>query len=150
MQGHLKSKLNRCSHPDPFFTNIELRPSDKAALLKKQHHAHDILSPHFRILQFFESHFNAIRLGSPQSQRIFCRMISTTLVGLKTTCGHPLAREVHFHVILLGLKVLRYSTTQNVIFRWKLKDQILSAGLSWFRHPPRSVTSALRTRDELD
>ncbi|KAL1962296.1 hypothetical protein VTN77DRAFT_9839 [Rasamsonia byssochlamydoides] len=125
------------NHPDPFVTNIELLPTDKDLLLRKQQKAHNILSPHFRILQFFESHFNAIRLGSPHLQRIFCRVISSTVVGLKETCGHPLAREVHFHIILFGLKVLRYSTTQSTISKWKLKDQILSAALSWFRHPPR-------------
>lgn len=132
--------ITECSHPDPFVTNIELLPTDKASMLRKQQKAQDILSPHLRILQFFESHFNAIRLGSPHSQRIFCRVISSTLVGLKETYGHPLAREVHFHIILFGLRVLKHSTTQSAISKWKLKDQILSAALSWFRHPPRLAT----------
>ncbi|RAO74348.1 uncharacterized protein BHQ10_010360 [Talaromyces amestolkiae] len=106
------------NHPDPFFTAIELLPSDKTALLQEQQRAQDVLSPHLRILQFFESHFNAIRLASPHLQRIFSRAISRTLVALQRTNGHPLSRE-----------------SRN--YKWKLKDQILSAALSWFRHPPR-------------
>lgn len=128
------------SHPDPFYTAIQLLPSDKAALLRKQQRAQDILSPHLRILQFFESHFNAIRLASPHLQRIFTRAINRTLIALQHTQGHPLSREVHFHIVLLGLRILQYSTTQSRIFKWKLKDLILSAALSWFRHPPRFVS----------
>ena len=131
--------LTNCSHPDPFFTVIDLLPSDKTALLREQQRAQEVLSPHLRILQFFESHFNAIRLASPHLQRIFSRAISRTLVALQRTNGHPLSREVHFHIVLLGLRTLQYSTTQSRPYKWKLKDQILSAALSWFRHPPRLV-----------
>lgn len=125
------------SHPDPFFTTMEFLPSDKAATLKRQRVAQNILAPHFRILQFFESHFNAIRLGSVHTQKVFGRLVSTTLVGLTNTNGHPLAREIHFHVILFGLRVLQFSTSQSNAAVWKLKDQILSSALSWFKHPPR-------------
>ncbi|OKL61261.1 hypothetical protein UA08_03926 [Talaromyces atroroseus] len=125
------------NHPDPFFTTIELLPSDKTALLRQQHLAQDVLSPHLRILQFFESHFNATRIASPNLQRIFSRMISRTLAGLQHTNGHPLSREVHFHIILLGLRIIQHSTTQSRAYKWKLKDLLLSAALSWFRHPPR-------------
>lgn len=51
--------------------------------------------------------------------------------------SHPLARELHFHIVLLGAKVLRYSTTLDSASKWKLKDQILSVGLAWFANPPR-------------
>lgn len=131
--------LTNRSHPDPFFTAIELLPSDKTALLREQQRAQDVLSPHLRILQFFESHFSAIRLASSHLQRIFLRAISRTLIALQYTNGHPLSREVHFHIVLLGLRILQYSTTQSRPYKWKLKDQILSAALSWFRHPPRLV-----------
>ncbi|QSS57389.1 phosphatidylinositol 4-kinase [Histoplasma capsulatum var. duboisii H88] len=122
---------------DPFMTKTEFSPSDKAVVLKRQQKAQNIISPHFRILQFFESHFNATRLGSVHTQRIFSRLVGTTLVSLQNTTGHPLAREIHFHIVLFGLKVLRYCTSQTKIALWKLKDQILSAALSWFSHPPR-------------
>ncbi|KAL2010126.1 hypothetical protein VTN00DRAFT_5933 [Thermoascus crustaceus] len=124
-------------HLDPLFTKIELLPTDKSLLLKKQQKAHNIVSPHFRILQFFESHFNAIRLGCIHTQRVFSRLISATLVGLQDTKGHPLAREIHFRIILFGLSVLKYSAIQSSTAQWKLKDQLLSAALSWFKHPPR-------------
>lgn len=120
-------------------TKTEYSPSDKAIILKRQQKAQNIVSPHFRILQFFESHFNATRLGSVHTQRIFSRLVGATLVGLQNTTGHPLAREIHFHIVLFGLKVLRYCTSQTKIALWKLKDQTLSAALSWFSHPPRSV-----------
>ncbi|KAK2789085.1 phosphatidylinositol-4- kinase [Emmonsiellopsis sp. PD_33] len=122
---------------DPFMSRTEFSPSDKAVILKRQQKAQNIISPHFRILQFFESHFSATRLGSCHTQRIFSRLVSATLIGLSDTNGHPLAREIHFHVILFGLKVLRFCTSQTKVGLWKLKDQILSAALSWFSHPPK-------------
>ncbi|OQD76940.1 hypothetical protein PENDEC_c003G05071 [Penicillium decumbens] len=122
---------------DPLHTRIELLPSDKALMLKKQRKAQDTLSPHSRVLQFFESHFNAIRLGNLQDQQLFCRLISSTVVALCGTQGHPLAREIHFRIVLFGLRVLKHLSPQNMSASWKLKDQILSAALSWFRHPAR-------------
>jgi phosphatidylinositol 4-kinase len=122
---------------DPLHTKIELLPTDKALMLKKQQKAQDTLSPHSRVLQFFESHFNAIRLGNLQDQQLFCRLISSTVVALCQTQGHPLAREVHFRIVLFGLRVLKHLSPQNISASWKLKDQILSAALSWFKHPPR-------------
>lgn len=106
-------------------------------MLRKQKKAQNTLSPHLRVLQFFESHFNAIRLGNLQDQQLFCRLISATVVGLSKTQGHPLAREIHFRIVLFGLKVLKSLSTQNSAALWKLKDQILTAALSWFKHPPR-------------
>ncbi|EEH47921.2 1-phosphatidylinositol 4-kinase STT4 [Paracoccidioides brasiliensis Pb18] len=122
---------------DPFMLKTEFSPSDKSIILKRQNKAQNIISPHFRILQFFESHFNATRQGSVHIERIFSRLVSATLVGLQSTNAHPLAREIHFHVVLFGLKVLRYCTSQTKVALWKLKDQILSAALTWFSHPPR-------------
>ncbi|CAG8926308.1 unnamed protein product [Penicillium salamii] len=122
---------------DPLHTKIELLPTDKDLMLRMQQQAQDTISPHLRVLQFFESHFNAIRLGNLQDQQLFCRLIGTTVVNLTKTEGHPLAREIHFRIVLLGLKVLRHLSPRNSGASWKLKDQILSAGLSWFKHAPR-------------
>ncbi|OJJ43004.1 hypothetical protein ASPZODRAFT_1254817 [Penicilliopsis zonata CBS 506.65] len=124
-------------HLDPMLTKIELLPTDKALLLKKQQKAQNTISPHSRLLHFFESHFNAIRLSNNQNQHLFFRLISKTVIGLLHSNGHPLSREIHFRIVLLGLKVLRYSTAKSKPAAWKLKDQILSAALGWFRHPPR-------------
>jgi phosphatidylinositol 4-kinase len=122
---------------DPLHTKIELLPTDKDLMLRMQQKAQDTLSPHLRVLQFFESHFNAIRLGNLQDQQLFCRLISGTVVGLTKTGCHPLAREIHFRIVLLGLNVLKHLSPYNSGASWKIKDQILSAGLSWFKHPPR-------------
>lgn len=124
---------------DPLHTKIELLPTDKALMLKKQQKAQNTVSPHSRVLQFFESHFNAIRLGNLQDQQLFCRLISSTVVALSKNSGHPLAREVHFRIVLFGLRVLKHLRPQNSSASWKLKDQILSAALSWFKHPARYV-----------
>lgn len=124
---------------DPLHTKIELLPTDKALMLKKQEKAQNTLSPHSRVLQFFESHFNAIRLGNLQDQQLFSRLVSSTVVGLSRTQGHPLAREIHFRIVLFGLRVLKHLSPQNGAESWKLKDQILSAALSWFKHPARYV-----------
>jgi phosphatidylinositol 4-kinase len=122
---------------DPLHTKIELLPTDKDLMLRMQQKAQDTLSPHLRVLQFFESHFNAIRLGNLQDQQLFCRLVSSTVIGLAKTECHPLAREIHFRIILFGLKVLRHLSPCNSGASWKLKDQILSAALSWFKHAPR-------------
>ena len=121
---------------DPLRTEIELLPSDKALMLRKQQKAQDTLSPHLRVLQFFESHFNAIRLSNLQDQQLFRRLTSSTIIGLSKTNGHPLAREIHFRIVLFGLRVLKHLIPRNSAASWKLKDQILSAALAWFRHPP--------------
>lgn len=123
-------------HQDPFYVKQEFAPSDKEALLKQQQFAQNTISPHLRVHQFFESHFNAIRLGSLNTQRTFIRMISKTLNGFRKTTGHPLMREIHFHVVLLALQILRFNTCLSRNAVWQLKDQILSAGLHWFQSPP--------------
>ncbi|KAF9884109.1 phosphatidylinositol-4- kinase [Aspergillus nanangensis] len=122
---------------DPLYAKIELLPTDKALMLNKQQEAQNTLAPHLLVLGFFESHYSAIRLGNTQDQRLFCRLIDRTAVGLLHTSGHPLSRELHFRIILFGLKVLEHYTSRETAALWKLKDQILSAALHWFKHPPR-------------
>lgn len=90
-----------------------------------------------RLLQFLGSHFNATRLGSPQTEKAFLRLLTITLEGLKHSTGHPLAREIRFQVVLFGLKILRHSTAIDLASRYRMKDQILSAALSWFSFAPR-------------
>jgi phosphatidylinositol 4-kinase len=124
-------------HPDPFYVKEEFAPSDRAALSKRQQVAHNLLAPHMRLLQFLGSHFNAARLGSPHTERAFLRLLTITLDGLKHSTGHPLAREIRFQIVLFGLKVLRHSTAIDLPSRYKMKDQILSAALSWFAFAPR-------------
>jgi phosphatidylinositol 4-kinase len=96
-----------------------------------------LLAPHSRLLQLLGSHFNATRLGSPNTQRIFLRLLRVTLEALEHSTGHPLAREIRFQVVLFGLKVLRYSTGLAAAGAWRLKNQILTAALSWFSFAPR-------------
>lgn len=122
---------------DPLYSNIELLPTDKTLMLRQQHKAQSTLSPHLRVLQFFESHFSAIRLGNLQDQQLAIRLVSSTAAGLSKSKGHPLAREVHFRFVLFGLTIVRHLTPRNSGAAWKLKDQVLSAALGWFKHPPR-------------
>ncbi|PYH97001.1 phosphatidylinositol 4-kinase [Aspergillus ellipticus CBS 707.79] len=126
-----------CNYVDPLFTKIELLPTDKPLMVRNQKKAQNILIPHFQILQFFDSHFAAVRLGNAQTQSLFYRLIDKTTVALLQASGHPLARELHFRIVLFGLKVLKYSPSSDQNLVWKLKDQILSAALTWFKHPPR-------------
>ena len=90
-----------------------------------------------RLLQFLGSHFNSTRLSSPHTEKAFLRLLTVTLEGLKQSTGHPLAREIRFQVVLFGLKVLRHSTAIDLHSRYRMKDQILSAALSWFAFAPR-------------
>ncbi|KAI9808250.1 MAG: hypothetical protein M1825_004707 [Sarcosagium campestre] len=124
-------------HVDPFFLKEEFAPSDRETLLKRQQVALNLIGPHFRLLYLLSSHFNATRLGSVHVQRCFHRMIQITLDGLKSSTSHPLAREVHFQVILLALTILRNATALDEVSQWRLLDQTLTAALSWFNSPPR-------------
>ncbi|KAL8699689.1 MAG: hypothetical protein Q9224_001300 [Gallowayella concinna] len=137
IQNRIGAFSSKLQHLDPFYLKEDFAPSDKASLTKNQQAAHNLIAPHLRILQFFASHFNATRLGSPHTQKIFQRMIIVSLESLKESAGHPLARELHFQLVLLGLQVLRYSNGLDQISQWRLKDVILSAALRWFSHQPR-------------
>lgn len=125
------------THPDPFFQREEFAPSELEALARKRQLVHDLLSPHSILLQFFNSHFNATRLGSIDTQKMFLRMLDLTMDALKDSTAHPMARELRFHIVLLGLRVLHASTAIGATPQWRMKDKILSAGLSWFRNSPR-------------
>ncbi|KAI1065959.1 hypothetical protein LB507_000436 [Fusarium sp. FIESC RH6] len=125
------------NHVDPFFLKEEFAPSELEALAKKKQIVHDILSPHTRLLQFFASHYNATRLGSPDIQRVFLRMLDLTLEAMKQSATHPMAREIRFQIILFALRVLRSSTTLKPVAQWRLKERILTAGLSWFKSSPK-------------
>lgn len=124
-------------HPDPFFVKEEFAPSDNEGLAKRRQQVHNLLAPHTRLMQFFSSHFNATRLGSPDTHRIFLRMLDLTLDALKKSVSHPMARELRLRIILFSLRVLRMSTAVRTLTQWRLKDKILSAGLSWFKFTPK-------------
>lgn len=125
------------THPDPFFLKEEFAPSDLEALGKRKQVVHNLLSPHSRLLQFLGSHFNATRLGSPDTQTVFVRLLDVTLEEMNKATPHPMARELRLQIVLFGLKVLRTSTTIGPVSQWRLKDKLLSAALSWFRSAPK-------------
>ena len=122
---------------DPFFVKQEFAPSDRGLIMRRQHFAYELIAPHLRLLQFLSSHFNASRLGTPHIQRIYQRLIVMTLETLSEGVGHPLAREAFFHVILLGLRILRFSTNMEIHVLWRFKDTLLSAALAWFKKDPK-------------
>ncbi|KAJ9157387.1 Phosphatidylinositol 4-kinase stt4 [Pleurostoma richardsiae] len=125
------------TNPDPFVVREEFAPSDNEALAKRKQLVHNLLAPHTRLLQFLGSHFNATRLGSQDTQRIFLRMLDITLDAVKAANPHPMAREIRFQIVLFGLKTLRTTTTMGAIAQWRLKDKLLSAALSWFASAPK-------------
>ncbi|KAI9887006.1 MAG: phosphatidylinositol-4- kinase [Watsoniomyces obsoletus] len=132
--GMFDSRLN---HQDPFYEKKEFAPSDKDATARRQRAVTRLIAPHLQLLQFLIDHFNATRLGSVHVQRVYQRLVMNTLAELTHPTGHPLTREVHFHFILFSLVVLKHSSALDAWGQWKLKDAILSAGLSWFSFPPR-------------
>lgn len=125
------------THPDPFFLRMDFSPSDLELLAKKRQAIHDLLSPHTQLVHFFMSHFNATRLGSTDTQRVFCRMLDLTLTALREAHSHPMSRELRFQIVLLGLKFLRSSTLMGATTQRRFKEKILSAGLGWFRNAPK-------------
>ncbi|KAI1369409.1 phosphatidylinositol 3 [Xylaria arbuscula] len=124
-------------HPNPFFLREEFAPSDNEALNKQRQQIHNLLAPHTHLMHFFDSHFNATRLGSSDIQKVFLRLLDLTLDALKSAISHPLAREIRLRIILFSLKVLRVSETAGVTAQLRLKDKVLSAGLSWFKFAPK-------------
>lgn len=127
----------RNSHKDPFYIKEEFAPSDRNVIVRRQHQAYNMIAPHFRLVQFLSSHFNATRLGSRQIQRVYYRLMHVTLDAMGHTMEHPLARETHFHIVLLGLRILQFGTDMDSSAQWRLKDRILSAALAWFSIAPR-------------
>ena len=125
---------------DPFYLKEEFAPSDQEMIKRQQQRMHDSLVPHFRIFQFLESHYQATRLGSQCAEKAYLRLIKISLNGLKRRYKHPLTRELHFHIVLLGITVLRHGVSLDSSSRWRLKDEIISAALAWFASPPMSVT----------
>lgn len=106
-------------------------------MAKRRQFVHNMLAPHTRLVQFFNSHFNSTRLGSPDTQRIFLRILTLTLDAMAKSISHPIARELRLRIILFSLRVLRVSNAVGTITQWRLKDKILSAALSWFRFVPK-------------
>lgn len=100
---------------------------------------YNTIAPHFRLLQFLSSHFNASRLSNPDVELVYNRLMHITLDAMTIGCHQPLAREAYFHVILLGLRMLHHSTTLPGSIKWRLKDRILSAALAWFAKAPEYV-----------
>ncbi|KAH7626399.1 putative STT4 protein [Sordaria sp. MPI-SDFR-AT-0083] len=123
-------------NPDPFFLKEEFAPTDAASVAKRKQLVHNVLAPHTRLLQFFASHYNATRLGNLDTQQIFLRLLEVTLTAMKLSHPHPMAREIRFQTVLFGLRVLATSTTMATTAQWRLKDLVLSAGLSWFCAAP--------------
>lgn len=131
---HCRIDISR--HPDPFYGKQEFASSDKETLLKRQQQIYDIIAPHFRLLQFLSSHFSASRLSNPNVELVYERLMHITLDALSSGCPQPLARESYFHIVLLGLKIVRHCTSLPSVMKWRLKDQILTAGLAWFAKAP--------------
>ncbi|KAL9052544.1 MAG: hypothetical protein Q9162_005348 [Coniocarpon cinnabarinum] len=123
--------------PDPFFVRMDYAPSDYNFIRKQQQRVHDRLTPHFLILQFISSHYMAERLNGLFMETQALSMMQGSLDTLVDTVSHPLARELHFSIILFSLKVLRYSGELSPEAQRLFKDKILSAALAWFRNEAR-------------
>jgi len=128
--------LTYARHPDPFYGKQEFAPTDKEALAKRQQHIYNVIAPHYRLLQFLSSHFNASRLGNSDVELVYNRLMQVTLDELSRGCPQPLAREAYFHILLLGLRIVRHCTTLPSSIKWRLKDRILTVGLAWFAKAP--------------
>lgn len=124
-------------HLDPFYVREKFAPSSWEQIKRREQITQNLVAPHLRLVHFLSSHFSASRLTSPSVERVYTRLIRATLLAVKNTIAQPLARETHFHIVLLALKVMRYSTHLSASAQWRLKDAILSAGLSWFTASPR-------------
>lgn len=116
---------------------MEYAPSDMDHIHKLQHRVHDRLAPHLLILQFMSSHYMAQRLNGSYMEFQSLLLLRSSLMQLENTPSHPLARELHFNIILFALKALRYSNNISPEEQRLFKDEILTAALAWFRNPSR-------------
>ncbi|KAM0721899.1 hypothetical protein Q7P37_002824 [Cladosporium fusiforme] len=123
-------------HVDPFYIKEEFAPTNWEAIAKRRQIVHNLIAPHLRLTQFLSSHFNSSRLTAPSVERVYARLMRITATAMRHSIGHPLAREVHFHIVLLALDFLRLCTRVSAAAQWRLKDAVLSAGLAWFANPP--------------
>jgi hypothetical protein len=83
-------------HPDPFYGKQEFAPTDKPYLAKRQQHIYNVIAPHYRLLQFLSSHFNATRLGNPDIELVYSaqlRMCPTACERSILSCSPP--RSTH-------------------------------------------------------
>lgn len=124
-------------HPDPFYVKEEFAPTNWEAISRRQHLTNNLIAPHLRLTHLLASHFSASRLLAPSVEHIYSRLMYVTMLTMKHISSHPLTREVHFQIVLLAAKVLRFSAHLDPTARWRLRDAILSAGLAWFAMPPR-------------
>jgi phosphatidylinositol 4-kinase len=67
---------------------------------------------------------------------VYIRLMHITLEAMGSGCRQPLAREAYFHIILLGLRIVRHSTTLSSAIKWRLKDRVLTVALAWFAKAP--------------
>ena len=133
-----KGFFNAAFHsPDPFYVKEEFAPSKWEAISKRQQLTHDLLAPHLRLTHLLASHFSASRLVAPSVERVYGRLMRITMLAMRHTVAQPLAREAHFQIVLLALRVLRHSVHLTAASQWRLKDPTLSAGLAWFARPPQ-------------
>jgi phosphatidylinositol 4-kinase len=124
------------NHIDPFYVKEEFAPTNWEAISKRRQVVHNLIAPHLRLTHYLSSHFNSSRLTAPSVERVYARLMRVTATTMKNTVSHPLARDVHFHIVLLALDFLKLSTRMDSTTQWRLKDAILSAGLAWFATPP--------------
>ena len=124
-------------HADPFYVKEEFAPTNWDAISRRQQLTNNLVAPHLRLTHLLASHFSASRLLAPSVEHTYSRLMYITMLAMKYTSSQPLTREVHFQIVLLALRVLRFSAHLRSAARWRLRDAILSAGLAWFAMPPK-------------
>lgn len=118
---------------------MEFAPSDHESLQRQQKHVHAIIAPLVCIVDFLTSHYNATRLCTSASNRIFYRFARVTLRAMPRAASHPLARELHFRIVLLCTQILLHATGLSQAAQARLKSHILSVALAWFSQPAKQV-----------
>lgn len=121
---------------DPFHEKLEFAPMDRDAINRQHQLASDQIGPHLRLLHFFSSHYNAHHASNIHVRRLFGRIAMTTLQSNKYLSSHPLTREYRFSLLLFGLDILNHDRAFDAAGRWRLRDSILTTGLSWFAAKP--------------
>nr|OQO30152.1 hypothetical protein B0A51_04540 [Rachicladosporium sp. CCFEE 5018] len=124
------------AHLDPFYVKEEFAPTNWEAIAKRQQVTHDLIAPHLRLIWYLKSHFNASRLTAPNVEKVYARLMRVTMTAMQRTVSQPLAREVHFHLVLLALDILQLQTRLDAATQWRSKDAILSGALAWFATAP--------------
>ncbi|KAI7870650.1 hypothetical protein BDF14DRAFT_1772183 [Spinellus fusiger] len=131
-QRHRKGLFSPLLNPKhPFVVKMTYAPSDKAIRDSNHRLAMFLFSPHISWIKFLSSRFYALRHCSRYLVGILIRILQESFQNAELMSTHPLARSTRFHLLLLGMKILR-SVRIEALAEYKFRSYVYHAAFHWF------------------